>query len=67
MPWGVTRIGVKSAGSCPVRHPQRLRLGADKIYETALNVGGDQFDTNLDAHFETLSALHEPAFDNWRR
>ena len=37
-------------------------LGASKIYEAALDVRADEFDTNVVAHFETLGALHEPAF-----
>ena len=39
--------------------------GAGKIYETALDIGVDEFDANMVTHLETLGALHEPAF-GWR-
>jgi hypothetical protein len=40
-------------------------LGACEIYETALDVGMDELDANMIAHFKTLGALHEPAFGRW--
>ena len=36
--------------------------GADKIYETALDIGVNKFNMNMVTHFETLGALHEAAF-----
>ena len=60
--WGITHIGGKSVVPCPIRSQRRLRSGAGKIYETALDVGVDEFDANVVAHFKSLKSERKPAF-----
>jgi len=40
----------------------RATSDAAEVYETALDVGVDEFDANGIAHFESLKTEREPAF-----